>query len=227
MDTARPAVGSQTLSRGLRALEMVSSARDGLAIQDVASALDVHRSIASRLLATLAEHRLVFRGGDNRYRAGLGLAALVSGIQSTLRAAAEPVLHELAEELGATIALLVTEGGEAVALSVVEPSSTAYVLSFKAGSRHPLGRGSAGVALRAAHAPLAGEDAAVTEARSMGYAATYGEVEPNAYGVAVPLALADDLPAACLNLITYRADVAANAAEALIHAAARINDALR
>ena len=51
-------------------------------------------------------------------------------------------------------------------------------------------------------------------------------VEPGAYGVAVPLAAAAGVPAACVNLITYREDVAASAAPALVRAARRISAAL-
>ncbi|MGH3349173.1 MAG: IclR family transcriptional regulator [Nocardioides sp.] len=225
-ETARPATGSQTLARGLRTLELVSTARDGLSIQEVATHLDVHRSIASRVLATLAEFRLVTRSPDGRYRTGTGLTALAAGIHTTLRAAAEPAMRELAEDLGATISLLVAEGSEAVALSVVEPPGAAYVLSFRTGSRHPIGRGSAGVALLAAQPALPGERDSVTEARRLGYAETFGEVEQGAYGVAVPLPSAEGVPPACLNLITHRGEVAGGSAPKLVAAAARVAAAL-
>ncbi|MEV8451603.1 helix-turn-helix domain-containing protein [Streptomyces sp. NPDC052095] len=215
------AAGTQTLARGLRVLQLVSTAGDGLGIQDVAGQLGVHRSIASRLLSTLAEFHLVVRGPDGRYRTGTGLAALATGIQATLRAAAEPVMHRLAAELGATVSLLVIEGSQAVALSVVEPPGASYVLSFKTGSRHPLGRGSAGVALLAAQSPSPGEAANVTEARTRGFAATFGEVEPGAYGVAAPVSV-EGLPPACLNLITYRPETAEGAGPVLVAAAARL-----
>ena len=58
--------GSQTLDRGLRALEMVAAAPEGMTVQQVAERLDVHRTIAHRLLATLAAHHLIARGPDNR-----------------------------------------------------------------------------------------------------------------------------------------------------------------
>src|SRR6185312_17286329 len=81
-------VGSQTLDRGIRALEMVAAAPGGMTVQEVADRLEVHRTIAHRLLATLAEHHLIARGPDNRFRAGGGLIALAAGLQSTLRATA-------------------------------------------------------------------------------------------------------------------------------------------
>ena len=45
-------VGSQTLDRGIRALEMVAAAPGGMTVQEVADRLEVHRTIAHRLLAT-------------------------------------------------------------------------------------------------------------------------------------------------------------------------------
>ena len=226
MSEARPAPGAQTLARGLRALQLVASSPDGATIQGIAEALDVHRSIASRLLATLADFKLVIRSADGHYRVGSGLAALASGIHATLRVAAEPVLRELAEQLGATVSLLIAEGDEAVALSVVSPARAQYHLAFNTAGRHPLGVAAGGVALRAAMPPSPAEEPRVTEARARGYARTFGEVEPGAHGVAVPLPHVEGMPIACLNLITHRDEIADQAAPALIEAAGRLSAAL-
>jgi DNA-binding IclR family transcriptional regulator len=77
--------------------------------------------------------------------------------------------------VGATAHLTIAEGGEAVALAVVEPSWTAFHVAYRAGSRHPLDRGAAGRAI------LAGRqgDASVI--------ATAGELQPGAHGVAAPV----------------------------------------
>src|SRR4051794_8719841 len=42
--------GSQTLARGLSALELICGSGGGLTIQEVAEQLGVHRTVASRLL---------------------------------------------------------------------------------------------------------------------------------------------------------------------------------
>ena len=227
MDTARPAVGSQTLARGLHALQLVANAPDGVAIGEIADQLGVHRSIASRLLATLASFKMVTRGGDGHYRVGSGLAALASGIHTTLRVTAEPILRELAEKLGATVTLLVAEGDEAVALAVVAPASSQYHLAFTTGGRHPIDRAAGGVALLAAMPPAPAEELRVREARERGWSQTLGEVEPGAYGVAVPIPSVPGVPVACLNLITHRPEIADQAPPALLDAAARLADALR
>lgn len=219
-------VGTQTLARGLRALELVAQAPDGLAIQDVANELGVHRTVAYRLLSTLVDFRLVGRGADGRFRQGAGLAALAQGSASSLRELATPYLRQLADDLESTVSLLVAEGGEAIAIAVVEPANARYHLSFREGSRHPLDRGSAGIALRSAARPGPGESEAVARARQEGHASTYGEVEPGAYGVAVPLRPRAGTPAACVNVITYRADVAERAAGPVMEAVRRIDEAL-
>jgi len=215
--------GSQTLDRGIRALEMVAAAPEGMTVQQVADRLDVHRTIAHRLLATLTDHDLIARGPDNRFRAGGGLAALASGLHSTLRDTAVPIMRELAEDLQSTVALLVREGEEVVAIAVATPVSAAYHLAFRTGSRHPLGRGSAGICLLSALPGRPGERPEVTWARTQGFSVSKGEVEPGAYGLAVLIRQGGDDPNACLNLITYRDDVMARAAPVMIDGATRIS----
>lgn len=219
-------VGSQTLDRGLRALELVAASAAGLTVQDVADRLGVHRTIAHRLLATLADHRLVARTPDGRFRAGGGLTALAQGVQSTLRETALPVMRELADQLESTVALLVREGEEAVAVAVVPPTMATYHLAFRTGSRHPLGRGSAGICLLAGLPPRPDEREEVTRARAQGFAVSKGEVEPNAYGLAVLLRQPADTAQACLNLITYRDDVMARAVPPMLEGARRVDAAL-
>src|SRR6478609_3141213 len=215
--------GSQTLDRGIRALEMVAAAPGGMTVQEVADRLEVHRTIAHRLLATLADHHLISRGPDNRFRAGGGLIALAGGLQSTLRDTAMPIMRELAEELESTLVLLVREGEEVVGIAVAAPTKGTYHLAFRTGSRHPLGRGSAGICLLAALPARPGERPEVARARAQGFSVSRGEVEPGAHGLAVLIRQGDSEPTACLNLITYRDDIMAGAAPVMIDGAARIS----
>src|SRR4051794_6960270 len=215
--------GSQTLDRGLRALEMVAAAPSGMTMQEVADRLEVHRTIAHRLLATLADHHLVSRGPDNRFRAGGGLAALAGGLQSTLLDTALPIMRTLAEELEPTVALLVREGGEVGRDRVAPATQGAFPLAFRPGRRPPLGRGSAGIGLLAGLPSRPGERPEVTRARAQGFTVSKGEVEPGAHGLAVLIHQGGDVPSACLNLITYRDDVMARAAPIMLEGAARIS----
>ncbi|MFF1920472.1 IclR family transcriptional regulator [Streptomyces sp. NPDC058221] len=205
------AAGSQTLARGLTALHLVAEAPRGLGVQEIAERLGVHRTIAYRIVSTLAEFRLVSRGADGRYRAGVGTVVLARGYTAGLQETAVPFLRRTADDLGATVALIAEEGDEAVAVAVVEPQSVDYHLSYRVGSRNPLSVGSAGLALASMRPPYPGEPEAPAEARRQGHAATYGQVEPGAYGVAVPLRLPEPAPRMCVNLITSREEVARHA----------------
>jgi len=212
--------GSQTLARGLRALKAIAASPDGLTIQEVADQLEVHRTIAYRILNTLADESLVRRNEDGRFRGASGLLGLATAAHSAMRAAALPVLEEVADELQATVSLLVQEGHDAVALAVSEPRGTSYHISFTQGSRHPLGLGAAGRALLAWHPPAARDSDEIRAVRDQGFATTFGEVEPGAYGVAAPIA-GTDTPA-CINLITNRKELAAGATGTIVAAASRI-----
>lgn len=53
---AAPAAGSQTLSRGIRLLELIAASERDPTIDELAARLDVHRSVAYRLLRTLEDH---------------------------------------------------------------------------------------------------------------------------------------------------------------------------
>jgi DNA-binding IclR family transcriptional regulator len=210
--------GSQTLARGLSALELISNSDSGLTIQEVAEQLGVHRTVASRLLATLLQFRLVARH-DGRFRPGSGLAVLAATFDHGLRAVSMPVLRRLAEKTHATASLLVAEGGEQVAISVLVPRGVAYTLAFNEGSHYPLNRGAAGLALLAAGPAEPGEREEVTEARKRGWVMTHGEVEANAYALAVPVRRSPPAAATCINLISHRPDILEQGRRAVITAA--------
>ena len=219
------APGAQTLARGLTALELIADS-EGLTVQEVADRLAVHRTVAHRLLATLVSFRYVVRGDDGRFRPAAGLVALGNSFDRSIRHICTAVLQRLAAEQRATVSLLVAEGDDAVAVAVIVPRDVDYHLSFREGSRHPLDRGAAGAALRACLPARAGEAPLVTKTRKRGWVMTFGEVEPNTYGLAVPVHRPQPAPPTCINLITHRAEVAESSAAAVVRAAGEITQAL-
>ena len=217
------AAGTQTLARGLHALELIAYSSGGLTIQDVADRLGVHRSIATRLLATIADRRFINRGPDGRYRAAGGLAALAREVYSGLREQATPPMQDLANRLGASVALFVEEAEDAVAVTVTEPANSTVRVSFRQGGRHPIDRGAAGYALLAAHPPCPEEDPRVTDGRRLGYILSYGEVEPGYWGLGVPLSRPENEPAACLTLISASKELIDGAIQATVEVAAQLS----
>jgi DNA-binding IclR family transcriptional regulator len=219
MTATNGAPGSQTLARGLSALQLVATSRRGLTVQEVADSIGVHRTIAYRLLTTLAQYRLVAKGEDGRYRSAAQLAVLGASFDNNIRQMSVPTLRKLADELGTTVSVLVAEGDQQVAIAVIVPTNIFYQLSFHEGSRYPLERGAAGIALLASMPPRPGERDLVPQARQQGWVITHGEVEPNTYGLAVPVKRRPPSPPTCINLISHREDVVVAGRDAVIKAA--------
>jgi DNA-binding IclR family transcriptional regulator len=215
--------GSQTLARGLNALQLVADAPSGLTVQQVADGVGVHRTIAYRLLTTLAQVRFVAKGEDGRYRPAAGLAVLGASFDRNVRQLSVPVLRALADDLGTTVSLLVAEGDQQVAIAVIVPTQVAYQLAFHEGSRYPLDRGAAGIALLASMPTRPDERDLVARAREQGWVVTHGEIEPNTYGLAVPVQRPAPSPPTCLNLISHREDVVMRGKEAVIKAAKELS----
>jgi len=213
------APGSQTLARGLTVLQAIATSRSGLTVQQVADHIGVHRTIAYRLLSTLAQFRLVAKGEDGRYRSAAALAVLGASFDNNVRQLSLPTLRGLADELGSTVSLLVAEGDQQVAIAVIVPTNVFYQLSFHEGSRYPLERGAAGIALLACMPPRPGERDLVPQTRQHGWVITHGEIEPNTYGLAVPVRRRPPSPPTCINLISHREDVVLDGKDAVIKAA--------
>lgn len=220
--TASPA-GSQTLSRGIRLLEILAAADRNLSIAELSEALGVHRSVAYRLLRTLEEHDLVTRDGAGLFGLGAGLAALNSGVARSLQQAALPVLNEIANELGMTCLLAVLlDSGEAVTLVSAAPRQTVAVVSYRPGYRHPITRGGPGKAILLGMPESAwpGEvsdelRAELAEARAHGYASSHDEVVPSLRSVAVPLTLPGHAPASIAVIHVFLPNTEAEIAERL------------
>lgn len=138
---------SQTLDRGLQVLEVLATTATGLTVTELAARLEVNRTVTYRLVSTLEQHGLVRRNSKGRLFTGLGILELAAAVEPVLRAMAIPVLRGLADAVGSTAHLTVADGGEALALAVVEPSWTDFHIAYRVGARHPLEHGAAGKAI--------------------------------------------------------------------------------
>ena len=61
-----PAETSQTLDRGLRVLEALAEAPDGLTVTELAQTLGIGRTVVYRLVVTLEQHAFLRRAVDGR-----------------------------------------------------------------------------------------------------------------------------------------------------------------
>ena len=193
----RPANGpaSQTLSRGIRLLEILAGQTEPMSIATAAAQLGVHRSIAYRIVRTLEDHSLVERDDGGNLHLAAGLAALAQHVAKDLQAAARPELGAVADELGMTAFLVVLENTTCITLLSAEPREGPGTVSRRPGARHPLEKGASGVAIQSAMSDPEltalfggrGIRPEVGLTRSRGYAVSRNEVIEGLTGVSVPL----------------------------------------
>ncbi|TFB17376.1 MULTISPECIES: IclR family transcriptional regulator [Microbacterium] len=202
-ENTKTSPASQTLSRGIRILEVLADARGALTIDEISARLGVHRSIAYRLVRTLEDHRLVTRDAAGAVGLGARMAALAAGVAHDLQAEALPELTAIANELGMTCFLAVLDGGECITLASVEPRHAVASVAQRPGARHPVTVGAPGKAILAQLPPAewpAGAPSSlpadVETTKDRGFATSHDEVIPTVQSVAVPLALRGQRPAA-------------------------------
>lgn len=195
---------AQTLSRGIRMLEILADAGDGLSIAELARALGVHRSIAYRILRTLEDHRLVIRDTSGLVALGPRMATLARGVYRDLQSAALPELTAVANELAMTAFLVVLDQHECVTLVSVEPQHVTATVVQRPGTRHPLAAGAPGIAIQSRLSPgqwtALGDSehmrAEAAQATLRGFATSHDEVIPGLRSVAAPLSVPGRTPAA-------------------------------
>ncbi len=210
------------MERGLRVLRVLAAHPEGLSVSQLALALDTHRAGVYRLLGPLLEERLVQRSDGGLHTLGLGLIELASGVRQRLQEFAAPELQRLADSLGATTALTLRDGEEAVVVAVVEPRNSDMHIAYRAGLRHALDRAASGIAILAGLEPRPGERAAISEARERGWALSHGELIPGATGVAAPIRVAAGEVEASVSAVWIEQLDPARAAVAVMRSAAAI-----
>jgi DNA-binding IclR family transcriptional regulator len=220
----RPAPsGSQTLERGLRVLRVLADHPDGLSVSELAGALDTHRAGIYRLLGPLVDQRLAVRGEDGRYVLGAGLIELASRVRPRLQEVAIPELRRLADALGATTALTVRDGEEAVVAAVVEPRNTDMHIAYRTGLRHRLDQAASGIALLAGLPPRPGEREQISTARTRGWSQSTSELLPGGVtGVGAPILVPGHECEAAVTAVWADGRDPAGAAEAVMQSAKAI-----
>lgn len=213
---------TDSVERVVLVLDLLGSAPEGLGVSDVARALGVHRSTASRLLGTLAGSRLVERDErTSRYRLGGRIVGLAAGAVARLPVVsqARPELEQLSAMSSETANLSILDGTHVVYVDQVTPAQTVVMASW-VGRRSPAHASSSGKAMLAFGGPRVREKAlrgrleAITpktvtdpgtlrsildEIRRRGYAVSAGELEEGLVTMAAPV-LVDGRAVAAVSL---------------------------
>ena len=129
----------QSVDRALTILKLLAA--DGeLGVTEIAGLLGVHKSTASRLLATLETHGLAEQLPDRgRYRLGVGVLRLAGATRSRLDIVREsrPVTAPLAADIGETVNIVILSGTETLYLDQVAGPSALQIHNW-IGRRNPV-----------------------------------------------------------------------------------------
>lgn len=225
-DVATDPVGKvgavQSVDRAIAILEIISEHGE-VGISEIAVALDVHKSTASRLVAALERRSLVEQHGERgKYALSFGLIRLAAATTARLDVArlGQPVCQRLAESLGETVTIAVSDGEAGI--TVAQESGTASIVSESwVGRRTPLHASSAGKVLlawmgtedrrRVLRRPLPEftAETIVTPAAlrielarvfDEGFARSFEELEVGMHAVAVPVFSADGTVGSALSV---------------------------
>ena len=129
----------QSLDRGLVLLEHIVGASRPVPLKELAALLDVEKSSAHRLLATLAARDYVVRDAHRHYLSGPAvpeLAARITG-QVEIHAVVHPFLRQLAAESGETAHLAILRRDCATLVDCV-PSGHALAVTSRIGQNEPV-----------------------------------------------------------------------------------------
>jgi DNA-binding IclR family transcriptional regulator len=179
---------------------------------EVARLCDINRTVAHRLLVTLASRAYIRKSGTG-YVVGPALRALARIAEPELIFIAKPVMKRLVQETGETVVLNGIDGPDAMVLDQVVGKKHVVRVEHAPGSRHPLFKGASGWALLAYQnnrmidrllAKVDDRQAAldrIARVKADGYAFSHDELQIGVSGVAAPILGADSTCSACLAII--------------------------
>jgi DNA-binding IclR family transcriptional regulator len=206
--------GSQTLSRGLRVLEIIGESDEPLSVAAIAQELGIHRSMVYRLLKTLEQHGFIAKNPSGGLVVGMRISSLARGVLKSLQEAAAPELSALAEELEMTAFLVSYDGESAVTLRSAEPLNAQTTVAKKPGTRHSIDRGAPGHVIRSQVDPA--------RYPAERFESSQDEVISGIASIAVPLVIPGNPPSALAVLYLPQVVDREQIADALTAAAARI-----
>ncbi|MCP1289678.1 IclR family transcriptional regulator [Chromobacterium sp. S0633] len=177
--------GVAAVDRALLLLTVFHLGEAELSLADLARRTGLYKSTILRLTESLQRYGFLCRLESGAYALGPELFRLGTQYQRSfhLEELVRPRLAMLAKTLGETSSFYIREGEWRTCLMRVEPDS-AIRLVLHEGDRLPIARGAAGKVLLAFGESMAPEFAAIHE---QGWAASFGERDPEAASVATPV----------------------------------------
>src|SRR4029453_6115936 len=237
---ANSASGDSVGDRGVRVFEAFPEGGTALQLTQLAGRSGLPLSSAHRLVRQLSEHGLLELGAGGNVRLGLRLWELVNRNSPTLalRQAAMPFMEDIQQVLNQNVNLAVLEGWEALFVERLSRRGSVANRARVAG-RMPVHISSAGLALMAHqsrelqaeylqqfHDPEGKVTSDVVrhllaEAAQLGYAQLAGVVDPDTWGIAVPVMNGKRRAVAALGVVVPLAEMRLQALVPALQTAAR------
>ncbi|MCC2033249.1 IclR family transcriptional regulator [Microbacterium allomyrinae] len=219
---------NSTADRALDILGLFDDRRTTLSATDVAAAFGVARSTAYRYLQTLIAGGFVEEDPAGGFRLGLRVFELARLARRSygLSEIALPLLRELSATTGETALLTRRSGDRVVCLERVESDAAQVRLSYERGTVQAVNAGASAWVLLAWEQPdviarllestsltkytettLTGPDEILqrlARVREDGFAVSWGELDPDAVGIAAPVHAADGSVAAGISIVTVQ-----------------------
>ena len=139
----------QTLDRAFDIVELLSREPNGLKLTEIASRVDLNKSTAYRILASLQKRGYVEKREQSKvYRLGLEFIELSSAFLNSLelKTEAQPMLNQLSKQTGQTVFMAILQGADVVYIDKVESFNSLRRYQI-IGKRMPLYATSLGKAL--------------------------------------------------------------------------------
>lgn len=206
--------GVAAVDRAIAVLQAVARADDASSLAALAAATGLYKSTILRLAASLEAAGLLRREADGRFRLGAGAAELGARFQRSAgpEEVLLPLMRELAEESGESVAFYVPAGRQRLCLYRVE-SRQALRYSVREGDVLPLDLGSGGRMLAAF---LGAEGPVHDRIRAAGYYHSDGERDPDVAGISAPVFRAGGELAGALTIAGPRQRLASGRVQALL-----------
>jgi DNA-binding IclR family transcriptional regulator len=219
---------NSTADRALTILNMFTETQPAVSAIEVAEALGVARSTAYRYLQSLVGSSFLEEVPGGGFRLGMRILELarVARRGYGLSDISVPIMKDLAERFHQTVLLTRRIGNSIICVERQEADGQYIRLSYERGSSLPINAGASALVLLAwlpeaeVRALLAGQPLAkfnestltdvdllvdrLKSIKSQGYSVTYGEVDSDMIGLAVPIFTDPDTVAAGLSFVAMQ-----------------------
>jgi len=209
----------RSVQRILAVFESFSASRNALTLQEIADRIELPKSTAFRIVRSLEQAGYLVRLEDQRYCLSFRFTRLAGLVKSTLgiREIARPIMGDLAEKTGETVAIHTVMGRNRVCIDSLGASTSPLRSVMQPGEQIPLQAGSASKVLMAwmpknVLTPLLPGVARITKktpteilgelatVRSSGYAISHGERLEGLSAISAPIRDMNDEVHYCITL---------------------------